>query len=63
MNEQIEYGLRCPYCDTSISVLIDGSVSEQHYVEDCEVCCRPIVLDVRVGPDGTPSVQPAVENE
>ena len=63
MNEQTEYGLRCPYCDESITVLVDGSVAEQDYVEDCEVCCRPIALAVRIGPDGTVAVSPNVENE
>ena len=23
-------------------MVLDTSVSSQHYVEDCEVCCRPI---------------------
>ncbi len=63
MNEQSEYGLRCPYCDESITVLIDGSVAEQDYVEDCEVCCRPIVLSVRIEADGSIAVLPGVENE
>ena len=34
----------CPYCGESIELLIDGSVSEQEYNEDCSVCCRPIVV-------------------
>ena len=32
----------CPYCGESIEVLIDCSVSQQDYIEDCQVCCRPI---------------------
>jgi transcription elongation factor Elf1 len=32
----------CPYCGPRISMLLDLSVSSQMYVEDCEVCCRPI---------------------
>ena len=39
-----EYFFTCPYCWQSISVLLDLSVEEQTYVEDCEVCCRPIVI-------------------
>ena len=23
-------------------MLLDASVSEQSYIEDCEVCCRPV---------------------
>ena len=63
MNELTEHGLHCPYCDAAITVLIDGSVADQSYVEDCEVCCRPIVLDVRVSPDGSIDICPGVENE
>ncbi len=62
-NELTECGLHCPYCDAAITVLVDGSVADQSYVEDCEVCCRPIVLDVSVAPDGSMDVYPSVENE
>jgi hypothetical protein len=39
-----EHFFTCPYCWQEISVLLDLSVSEQSYVEDCEVCCRPICI-------------------
>lgn len=32
----------CPYCGESISMVFDLSASSQEYIEDCEVCCRPI---------------------
>ena len=63
MNELIEHDIRCPYCDESISVLIDGSVNEQSYVEDCQVCCRPILLSATVGRDGLARVVATAENE
>ncbi len=37
-----EHFFQCPYCWETISMLIDTSVSSQTYIEDCEVCCRPI---------------------
>ena len=37
----------CPYCGEPIELLIDTSVAEQEYVEDCEVCCNPIEIDYR----------------
>ncbi len=37
-----EHFFQCPYCWETISMLVDTSVSSQTYVEDCEVCCRPI---------------------
>lgn len=38
--------VQCPYCGEEIEVVVDGSVEHQQYVEDCSVCCRPIVLTV-----------------
>lgn len=38
--------LQCPCCWETIEVLADCSVAEQEYVEDCSVCCRPIVITV-----------------
>ena len=43
---QTEQSLRCPYCGERITVLVDHSVDVQTYIEDCEVCCRPITLTV-----------------
>lgn len=37
----------CPYCWESIEIVLDLSASEQQYVEDCFVCCRPIVIAYR----------------
>ncbi|USD26170.1 CPXCG motif-containing cysteine-rich protein [Flagellimonas marinaquae] len=37
-----EHFFQCPYCWETISFLLDSSVSEQIYIEDCEVCCNPI---------------------
>lgn len=41
----------CPYCGEPIELAIDSSGGEQAYVEDCQVCCRPI--DVHLIRDGT----------
>jgi hypothetical protein len=63
MPELAERSIRCPYCGEAISVLVDDSLPEQRYVEDCQVCCRPIVLKVSVDPDGDFSVLARSENE
>jgi hypothetical protein len=34
----------CPHCWESITLTLDLSVSEQSYVEDCPVCCKPLVV-------------------
>lgn len=41
-----EYFFQCPYCWEEISMLFDISVSSQTYIEDCEVCCNPIEIEV-----------------
>lgn len=41
----------CPYCGESIDIIVDTSVDEQQYIEDCSVCCRPIELEVTVSGD------------
>ena len=38
----MEYYFTCPYCCEPISMVLDTSVKGQTYIEDCEVCCRPI---------------------
>lgn len=42
----LEHGFICPYCWENISILIDKSISKQSYIEDCEVCCNPIQVNV-----------------
>lgn len=58
-----ERAIHCPYCDESITVLVDSSVPQQTYVEDCQVCCRPILLDITVGADGDATLSARAENE
>jgi hypothetical protein len=58
-----EKPISCPYCGETITVLVDDSLPEQQYVEDCQVCCRPIVLSVFVDSDGDASVMATAEND
>ena len=39
-----EHFFQCPYCWENISMLLDTSLPNTSYVEDCEVCCRPIQI-------------------
>ncbi|GAA0740261.1 CPXCG motif-containing cysteine-rich protein [Gaetbulibacter jejuensis] len=43
-----EHFFQCPYCWEEISMLVDTSQSNQNYIEDCEVCCNPIRLNISV---------------
>jgi len=47
----LEHAFQCPYCWEQITMLLDTSVQRQTYVEDCEVCCRPITIRYQVAGD------------
>jgi hypothetical protein len=34
----------CPHCWETINLTLDLSLPEQSYVEDCPVCCKPMVV-------------------
>ena len=34
----------CPHCWETVNLTLDLSVSEQSYVEDCPVCCKPMLV-------------------
>ncbi|MBL7542387.1 MAG: CPXCG motif-containing cysteine-rich protein [Bdellovibrionaceae bacterium] len=47
--EEIEKKFKCPYCLEKISMILDLSENgTQTYIEDCEVCCRPILVTFSV---------------
>lgn len=60
---QIEKDIECPYCGEPLSILIDPSEPEQDYVEDCQVCCRPIRMQVEVISDDDAVVYVSHEND
>lgn len=53
----------CPYCAQGIEVVLDLSAGSQEYVEDCEVCCRPIFFTAHKDRLGEFSVTARKENE
>ena len=38
----------CPYCGEPIELVIDESAGSTSYIEDCQVCCRPMLVDLEV---------------
>ena len=58
-----EATIACPYCGEQISILVDLSVTEQEYTEDCQVCCRPIVMAVTVLTEDEVTVQAKREDD
>lgn len=55
--------IQCPYCWETIEILVDCSVESQEYIEDCEVCCRPIQFGIEVNDEGFPKVAASGDNE
>lgn len=55
--------LQCPYCGESIEATVDCSVEQQEYVEDCAVCCRPILITAIACEGEVVSVLARSENE
>lgn len=37
----------CPWCGEPAEAALDLSAGDQQYIEDCPVCCRPILFDLR----------------
>ena len=46
MNESLS--IECPHCGETFSLAFDKSEGSAEFIVDCEVCCRPMTLVVRV---------------
>lgn len=55
--------ITCPYCGEAIELLVDDSAGDQRYIEDCQVCCRPITVVVVIDDDGEPHVDALSEDD
>ena len=54
----------CPYCGEVNELEIDPSGGrKQSYTEDCQVCCRPWRVQVRIANDGEAEVQLFTEDD
>lgn len=56
-----EQSVTCPYCGEAFASLIDVSALDSEYIEDCQVCCRPILFAPRL--DGAGEVRVEVRRE
>lgn len=57
-----EQSAMCPYCGETISLLLDCTQVGDSYVEDCFVCCQPIVVSLYAGEGGELECQLSAEN-
>jgi len=44
LNLLAEKSIGCPYCGETIDILVDSADLDQQYIEDCQVCCKPIII-------------------
>ena len=58
-----EVTIGCPYCGEPVSLLLDCSHEYQTYIEDCEVCCRPISIYVDTDELGMGRLSVYTENQ
>ena len=63
MNELTHEKIHCPYCGETIEVLIDQEEVGHQYIEDCQVCCRPITISISTDMNGDVSISVHDENE
>lgn len=63
MESLVEQVVSCPYCGEAIEVLIDHQEAGHQYIEDCQVCCKPIIFNVAVDSRGDLSVSVRDEND
>lgn len=54
----------CAWCGETNETTVDPAGGRrQSYVEDCQVCCRPNVLDVEIDADGDAWIDARREND
>ncbi len=63
MSDLDQARIRCPYCGEPFDIQVDVAGAAEDYVEDCTVCCRPILLHVERDENGVPSVSAAKESD
>jgi hypothetical protein len=49
--------ITCPYCGESFETGVDASAGSTSYIEDCQVCCRPMEFRLRADTEGTLEVE------
>ena len=57
----------CSYCSEAMTLLVDLSMladsSEMSYVEDCQVCCQPMLVKAAIDHQGELSVEVQRDND
>jgi hypothetical protein len=54
--------ITCPCCWETIEITLDLSAGSQQYVEDCSVCCRPMVIAIQTDGEALSSIEVTAES-
>jgi hypothetical protein len=63
MNSPDQEQIHCPYCGEPTDVHVDIESEAADFVEDCTVCCRPILFHVERDETGTLTFSATTESE
>ena len=44
----IEHYFQCPHCWEDQLKMIDPSINNQSFIEDCEICCNPLEFELSI---------------
>lgn len=44
--------VQCPYCGERLETRVDLTTGDREYIEDCQVCCRPIQFSIELDESG-----------
>lgn len=58
----LEAKIQCPYCWEMLTVFVEPMEGEHSYVEDCQVCCAPMLINAYVVDDEVSSITAEQEN-
>lgn len=58
---QDEHQITCPFCWQVLNILVDPYQETQtdqlDYIEDCQVCCNPILIRIMRNAEGGMSIE------
>ncbi len=52
MNFEQDRTVSCPYCGEAVGIVVNCTIPLQEFVEDCQVCCRPIEFSISIDDEG-----------
>jgi len=58
-----EVDIHCPYCWEPLVILVEPTDIDEEYVEDCHVCCRPMVIRASIDEMGNYQASARHEDE